>query len=193
MLLRSQVIEFSNRVLRSKGGLWVAGLFLPKHQNVLAVRTRQRGGCPPEKELFAASNIVTDEGDKYYAELSNAGGPAENFAILELASAGTPGKAADRSAFTVIGSTQKPFDSGYPKTNDDDTDNATDADVDVVSYRVSYTKTDFNHGAITHGLITNITPGASEPILTGFAFSASFAKTADDTLKVFVNHEMTGV
>ena len=35
--------------------------------------------------------------------------------------------------------------------------------------------------------------GASEPLLTGYAFAAGFAKTADDTLKVFVNHEFNGV
>jgi hypothetical protein len=114
------------------------------------------------------------------------------FGIHELASAGTPGKAADRSGFTVIASTQKAHAATYPKTNDGDADN-TGAGVDVVTWLASYTKGDFNHGAITHGIITNATPGATEPILTGYAFAASFAKTADDTLKVFVNHTMNGV
>jgi hypothetical protein len=61
-----------------------------------------------------------------------------------------------------------------------------------VTFLASYAKADFNHSAISHGIITNASPGASEPILTGYAFAASFEKTADDTLKVFVNHQMAG-
>lgn len=150
---------------------------------------------PGGKLLVAASNIVTDDGDLYYAELGAGESPTNDFAagIFELQSAGTPAKAADRSDFTAIASTQKTIDGTYPQTNDGDADN-TGAGADIVTYRVSYTKTDFNASGITHGLITNAGPGAAEPILTGFALpDAPFQKTANDTLKVFVNHTMNGV
>jgi hypothetical protein len=117
--------------------------------------------------------------------------PTNAFGIHELASAGTPGKAADRDDFTPIGSTQKAHTATYPKTADADADN-TGAGADIVTYLASYAKADFNAASITHGMITNTGAGAGAPLLTGYAFSAGFAKTADDTLKVFVNHEMLG-
>lgn len=195
LLLRSRVARpsvfrrwFDQTIYQSKGGLWIMGLFLPRHQNILAV-LRQGDGrmlCIP------GANIVTDAGDIYYAQVAASESPTNAFGIGELASAGTPGKAADRSAFTVIGSTQKAHSATYPKTNDADADN-TGAGTDVVTRLQSYAKGDFTAASITHGIVTNVTPGASEPLLTGYAFAAGFAKTANDTLKVFQNHTMNGV
>jgi len=191
MLLRTALDakRFRNKVLLTKAGLWVPlfDMLVPRHQNVLAVLRTPAGAL-----LIPASNIVTDAGDIYYAQLGASESPTNAFGILELATAGTPGKAANRSGFTVIGSTQKAHDGTYPKTNDGDADN-TGAGTDVTTYLTSYTGADFNNGAITHGFITNVTPGASEPILTGYAFAASINKTASDTLKVFTNHTMNGV
>lgn len=189
MLLLSQVGRFANRVLVSKAAIWMPALDLvvPKHRNVLAVINGPRG-----RFLVAASNIVTDAGDLHYAQRAVTESLTNAFGIHELGSAGTPGKAANRSAFTAIGSTAKAHTATYPKRNDGDTDN-TGAGVDIVTFLGSYAKADFNHAAISHGWITNTAPGASEPLLTGYAFGAPFAKTADDTLKVFVNHQMNGV
>jgi hypothetical protein len=188
MLIRISVPGFAHRVYRTAGALIVPmfDAFLPRHRNVLAVLDRPRG-----RFLIPAGNIVTDAGDVYYAQRGAAESPTNAFGVAELASAGTPAKGADRSAFTMIGSTEKAHTATYPKTNDGDADN-TGAGVDIVSFLVSYTKTDFTAASITHGIITNVTPGASEPILTGYAFAAAFEKTADDTLKVFVNHTFTG-
>ena len=138
-------------------------------------------------------NIVTDAGDVYYAQSAVGETPTNDFDSLELGSAGTPAKGADRSDFTPIASTEKLETATYPKTNDGDSDN-TGAGVDVATHQFAYAAGDFNHAAITHGWITNPTPGASEPILTGFAFTGgAFAKTASDTLKVIVNHTFNGV
>lgn len=143
--------------------------------------------------VHETENIVTDAGDVYYAQRGANESPTNTFTTLELGTAGTPGKAANRSSFTAIGSTQKLETATYPKTNDGDSDN-TGAGVDIVTHQFSYAAGDFNNGAITHGWITNPTPGASEPILTGFAFTGgAFAKTATDTLKVIVNHTFNGV
>lgn len=176
------------RMLRSAGGLWFPDfdVFANKHQNVLAVL-----GTPEGKHIIPASNIVTDAGDLHYAQRAVAEAQTNAFGVHEMASAGTPGKAANRSAFTMIASSEKATAATYPLRNDADSDN-TGAGVDIVTHLVSYLTTDFNHAAITHGIVTNATPGASEPILTGYAFAAAFEKSASDTLKVFVNHEMSG-
>ncbi len=187
LLLKVRDGRFSNAVYRSRAGLWAMGLFLPKFQNVLAVLDGPAG-----RILIPAHNIVTDAGDIYYAQRGAAGSPTNAFGIGELASAGTPGKSANRSGFTVIGSTQKAHTATYPKVSDADADN-TGAGADVVTYLQSYAKADFTAASITHGIVTNTAPGASEPILTGYAFASAFGKTASDTLKVFQNHTMNGV
>lgn len=190
MLIRKEVkiAGLVHKVFKSAAGLWVPlyDALVPRHRNVLAVLVRADG-----KFLIPASNIVTDAGDTYYAQKGAGEATTNAFGIHELASAGTPGKAANRSGFTVIASTQKAHAATYPKTNDADADN-TGGGVDKVTYLASYAKADFNAASITHGMITNVTPGATEALLTGYSFAAAFAKTADDTLKVFVNHEMLG-
>lgn len=188
MLIRLSVPGFAHRIYQTSASLIVPmfDAFVPRHRNVLAVLDGPRG-----RILVPASNIVTNAGDIHYAQRGAGETPTNAFGIAELASAGTPGKSANRSSFTVIGSTQKAHAATYPTTADADADN-TGAGADIVSFLASYAKADFTHAAITHGLITNASPGASEPLLTGYAFAAGFAKTADDTLKVFVNHDFTG-
>lgn len=190
MLLKTRVYGFQNKVYKTKSGIWALGLVVPKHRNVLAIL---RQGDRPDGLLIPGSNIVTNDGDTYYAQRMAAETPTNTFTLHELQTAGTPGKAANRSNFTAaVAGTQKTNSAGYPKTNDADSDN-TGAGVDICTHLAEYTKADFNDTGLSHGIITNPTPGASEVILTGYAFAASFDKTADDTLKVFVNHEALGV
>lgn len=160
-------------------------------ENVVFVLTNVKTG---KKRVFKAKNLVTDAGDLHYAQeivgetLTNA------FDTLELgtAHAGAPAKGDNRSVVTAfVANSQKGFDTGYPKRNDDDTDN-TGAGVDVVTYRVSYGTGEANSAGITEVIITNATPGASEPIQT-HADVTAFEKTSSDTLKVFINHTINGV
>lgn len=138
-------------------------------------------------------NIVTNAGDVYYAQRGAGETPTNTFNTLELGTAGTPGKAADRDDFTPIASTQKAVKASYPQTDDADADN-TGAGVDIITWTFEYAAGDFSNAAISHGWITVTGAGAGAPILTGFAFSGgAFEKTATDTLKVIVNHTMTGV
>ncbi len=175
--------------------------------NVLAVL--ERSGrfpllIPGRKVIVHGRNIVGNEGDKYYAQKSCGESPTNAFTTLELGkndvtsngwAATHPNKTSDRSHMnSKIASTQKAVTSGYPKTADADADN-TGAGEDVISWAFSYTKTDFNATGIVAGLITVASPGASAALLTGFYFGAptAFDKTADDTLKIFVNHAPNGV
>lgn len=202
-LIRVSETRFDNRVYRSRGGVWIPGEdgFYPTHEdNVFAVL--KRPGILPwllgtHLTTFSAANIVTDAGDLHYAErledqYNGTGAPTNAFGVHEMCSAGTPAKGADRSAFTPIAGSEKANDTGYPKINDQDANN-TGAATDAVTHKAAYTTSDFNHAAITHGITTNASPGASEPLLTGYAFAASFEKTASEALDVFVNHAMTGV
>lgn len=157
---------------------------------VLVLKDAKTGETKWTREF---KNLISDAGDLYYAQLGAEEASTNAFGILELGSAhtGAPAKADNRSDITVVASSQKAFDATYPKTNDGDGDN-TGAGTDVVSYLVSYTTGEANHAAITQVIVTNVSPGASEPILT-HADVTSFAKTSSDTLKVFVNHTMNGV
>lgn len=160
---------------------------------VIAIVENQKTG---QRRVYETHNIVTNAGDKYYAQRGAAETPT-NFTtpIFELSEATTPSpaKTHDRSSIaSYISGTQSTMDSGYPKTNDTDADNG-GASTDTVTYRVSYAKGDFNSTGIAKIIITSKTPSTNEPILTHADFSAAFAKTSDDTLKIHVNHTANGV
>jgi len=198
MIIRTAIGHFRNKVLKSRGGIWVPlfDAFVPLHRNVFAVLYQ---GMDPLPLVIPGSNIVTDTGDIYYAQRGAAASPTNAFGIHELftgrESSSTPAKGDSRANYDslAISGTQKAHTATYPKVNDADADNTGTKGVDVVTYLATYAKADFNATDITHGIITNTSPGGSEPILCGYQFGAAFDKTADDTLKVFVNHEQRGV
>lgn len=166
-----------------------------------------------KKRTYVSKNIVTDAGDLYYAErgaLLTTGTPISpvptNFTdtngvpdmIMELydntPANNAPAKANDRSDLlgTLSPSSAKAMDATYPLVNDPDGDN-TGAGTDIITYRVSYTTAEANQTDTTDLILTNPTPGATEPLIMHAEFAASFTKTSSDTLKVFVNHRMNGV
>lgn len=189
MLIRHALPGLRNRMLVSRHSLWVPlfDALLPKHNNILALIENEAGIT-----AIPGHNIVTDAGDTWYAQKSCGEAATNAFNSMVMCSAGTPGKAALYSAFTAIAGSTKVVSAGYPKTNDADADNTGDA-INVVSWLGNWAKADFNHAAITHGLITVAAPVSGSNLLTGYAFAAAFAKTVNDTLKVFVNHQMLGV
>jgi len=158
--------------------------------NVIAVLKKADG----TKKVLFAKNIVTDEGDKWYAQKACGETPTNNFNTMVLGN-GTQPTWGKSSTYDDLGSpisgSEKTVSSGYPKTNDDDTDN-TGAGADVVTWKFEWGKTDFSATGINQAVITVASPGTGSPILTGFNFTSSFDKTENDTLKVFVNHTMNG-
>lgn len=191
MLIQIREHRFENKVLLTKAGLWVAGLILPRHQNVLAVLRR-----PQRKPLLIPGhNIVTNDGDTYYAQSIAAETPTDDFdggsSGLRMGSDNTAPTKSDTDVTTFLSGTGHGLDATYEKTNDGDGDN-TGAGVDVVSWRYSYTTAEGNTTGIQEGAIVDdiTTPTAA---LTHFLFAASFNKTSSDTLKVFVNHTINGV
>jgi antitoxin (DNA-binding transcriptional repressor) of toxin-antitoxin stability system len=167
---------------------------------VVVVLTNEETG---DKRTYVTRNIVTNDGDLFYAERAVktaiptdfVDGSGDFDGIMELynGASAAPAKGNDRSdlAGLVTGSDQA-MDSGYPKINDLDADN-TGAGTDIVTYLVSYAKGDANDTGIADVIITNPSPGASENVLMHAEFSSPFDKTSNDTLKVFVNHQMNGV
>jgi hypothetical protein len=164
--------------------------------NVCIVRENQDTG---EKTWLYTHNIVTNDGDLYYAQKAVAGTPTSDFGgsdgRMELRTgSATPAKAHVYSDVTTpVTASRKIKDSTYPKTADDDSDN-TGSGTDIVTWRTSWTTSDFNATAIIGGCfhVGGASPASGSKLLTHFSIT-SFNKTASDTLKIFVNHTFNGV
>lgn len=150
-------------------------------------------------------NIVTNEGDLYYAQQSadeqpddahfTTGAATAFDGIMELynGASAAPAKTNNRSDLVgLVSGSGKVMDTGYPQTNDADGDN-TGALADAVTYRVSYATGEANATNIADVILTNPSPTTNENLLSHAEFSTPFSKTSSDTLKTFVNHELLGV
>jgi hypothetical protein len=146
-------------------------------------------------ELIELVNIVTDQGDRYYAEMAMGQTPTVNFKAagsgLRLGTGtGTPHKD-HTDVTTFLAGSAHAIKSGYPKTNDNDGDN-TGAGVDIASWIYEYLTSEGNGADIAEGAIADdrTTPTA---LVSHFLFAAPFTKTSADTLKVIINHQFNGV
>lgn len=150
-------------------------------------------------------NIITNDGDLYYAQQAAGETPTNDFdganGRIELqnpASADTPAKTDTYGdVSSPITASRATFDATYPKTNDTDTDNTGKA-VDAITWKKSYGTSDFDTESannITGGCIHigGATPSAGTLLLTHFNFSSSFEKLSTDTLTVWINHLFNGV
>lgn len=202
MLIRHLVNKFENKVLRSRAALWLPGqdLMVPRNQNILAVLN---DGVRKPRLASMGSNIVTHSGDIWYAESAASETPTQDFTTNFLSSVNwdspepTKFTTTDKLASVITGA-DSTAEATYPKTADADADN-TGSGADVVTWLFSYAKVDFNDTDIDAGCISIAgarfgDPGASpqDEVLTAYDL-LTFAKTADDTLKLFVNHTMNGV
>jgi hypothetical protein len=165
--------------------------------NVCIVKTNKETGV---KTWIYTHNIVTNDGDLYYAQQAvETGTPTSDFGgssgRMELRTgSATPAKANVYSDVTTpVTASRKIIDSGYPKVSDSDSDN-TGAGADIVTWRTSWTTSDFNATAIIGGCIHvgGASPASGTKVLSHFSIT-SFNKTASDTLKIFVNHTFNGV
>jgi hypothetical protein len=154
-------------------------------------------------QFMYAKNIVTNDGDIFYAKQAVTEAPSANEDFeagrMELQNPTSADTVAKTDTYmqvtTPITGSRKVYDMSYPTRDDMDADN-TGAGVDVVSYLTSWTTSDFNDGGTTikGGCIhDNASPIGATKLLTHYNFGTPFNKTASDTLKVFVNHTMNGV
>jgi hypothetical protein len=150
------------------------------------------------KEFDYTHNLVTNDGEIFYAKQGAGETPAtnENFASGRFEMGTTAYTEAegdtynefDVSGTSAISGSNQVFTAGYPKTNDTgDSDNTGDA-TDAVSYAVNYSAASWNDTDVEQGcILDNSSPVSATKLLAVFSFT-SFAKTSSDTLKVFVNH-----
>jgi len=158
-----------------------------KKNNIVAILNR---GIFPHKIVYG-KNLVTNDGDKYYAQSGAGETPSTAYVGMRLGTSSTPATKTDDDVTTENGAGRHTTDATYPKTDDPDSDN-TGAGIDIVSWRSSY--------ALAEGNIVDIVEGAIVDSLTAptsalchWIFAAAFTKTSNDTLKVFVNHTFNGV
>ena len=169
--------------------IWL-GFEKPKNYNVLAIVQDKYGKI---KSIVKGTNIVGNVGDIYYAEMGCSEGPTNAFANCFLGtSVVAESKDDDWSDLTFIASSEKAPTATYPMTDDQDADNSGKA-VDSITYKYEWTAGDFNDAAIGCGAIAVAAASGTDPILTRWKFAAAFPKTASDTLKLYVNHNMLGV
>ncbi len=199
MLFMERLKGFANTVLRTKTGLIVDGMWVPKRRNVLAVLNSEEHG----RRLIPASNIITDQGDIFYAQKIAGAAPTNNFNSLYLSTAawdaGHPAKTStsDNLASVITGS-EAAVAVGYPLADDTANPDNTGAAADAVTWKFSYSKAAFAangivSGAISVAAVTSWGANAgTDQLLTGFTL-ASFNKTNNDTLDVYVNHALNGV
>lgn len=150
------------------------------------------------------SNLVTTAGANYFAQRAAGVAVPDNFtdadgvfdAIGELYQndGTTPAAGHNRSdAGTAIATSQKAPDSGYPKLNDTDTAN-TGKGTNVLTVKWTYGTSEGN-GAVDAIILTNPSPGASEPILAyaqGLAALLGASKTGSDIAVIYWNFTFAG-
>ena len=157
-------------------------------ENVIAVVIKNG-----KKETIKAKNIIGDEGDRYYAQMACGETPTNSFSNAVLGTGSTAAtKSDDYDDMTPISGSNKAPSTGYPKTNDDDTDN-TGAGTDVITWKYEWSGADFDNSSISEGCITIASPTTGSPVLTRWVWGSAFAKDSDTTLKLFVNHNANGV
>ena len=163
--------------------------------NICIVKESSSG----EKTWYYGKNIVTNDGDLYYAQQAvETGTPTSDFGgsdgRMELRTgSATPAKGHVYSDVTTpVTASRKAIDAGYPKVSDSDSDN-TGSGTDIVTWRTSWTTSDFNANAIIGGCIHvgGASPASGAKLLTHFSLT-SFNKTSSDTLKIIVNHTFNG-
>ena len=159
-------------------------------ENVIMIVRNEAGEI---KGIHKSKNIVTDAGDLFYAQKGCSASPTNAFANCKLGTAtAAEGKASTYATLTVITGSEKAPTATYPKVNDTDTDNTGKA-ADSITYKYEWAGADFNDAAIACGGIIVAAASVTDPLLTHFKFTAAFAKTATDTLTLYVNHNFLGV
>lgn len=166
--------------------------FFKKHMssrfNVLGVLRNEKTG---KKSYHWGKNIVTTEGNQYYAAAGANEGSAFTVTAIRLGITSTAASAGDQDVLTSFTSCGHTMDATYPMTSDDDTDN-TGAGSAIVTWRATWSAAEASQvGIIEVAVADSIVTPAN--IVNRAIFAAAFDKTASDTLKVFINHTFAGV
>ena len=157
--------------------------------NILIILKNEKTG---EERVIEGKNIVTNDGDAYYAQAACGETPDDDFSAggIRLGTGFTSADKDDTDVDTEDSDGRLDIDAGYPKTDDDDSDNS-GSGADIVTWRFSYATGEGNITDIDELAIVDdkTTPTAA---LCHAQIDPAFTKTSSDTLKIFVNHTFNG-
>jgi hypothetical protein len=156
-------------------------------KNITVKITRANG----EVEIIRGKNLVTDEGDIYYAQ--KVVGETTDFPtpFLRLGTSDVAPEKDDTDVNTYITDSAKAVDTGFPKRNNTDPGN-TGGGVNTLTWKITYALGDLDTTGIQEGAIVD--DGASPTkAICHFLFDSSFDVASSDQLTVYVNHTFTGV
>ena len=141
-------------------------------------------------------NIVTNDGDIYYAQLAMSDALTDDFqaagAGIRLGDDNTAPNKTDTDVTSFLSGSDHVIDGSYPTSADADADN-TGSGASVMTWTYSYLTSEGNVAAIIEGAISDVRAGPSTAVLTHFLFACVFTKTSSDTLKCIINHTVLGV
>jgi len=144
------------------------------------------------KQVVKGSNIITNEGDVYYAQ-KIVGETNTSFETpsLVLGTGTTLPSKTDIGVSTPIASSGKLLDAGFPQRDNQDPGN-TDGSISTVTWKFSYPLGAVVATGVAEGAIVD--NGAAPSVaLNHFLFSNTFNITSTDQLTVYVNHKFVGV
>jgi len=172
-----------------------------EQNNVHSIRDRIEGSYLVRTHFYGA-NIVTTDGNVYYAQKAAAETPTNDFAgtngRLGLRVATDTPAAADNysNVATPLAASSIVKETGYPRTNDPDSLNAVSNKTRKVTWKYIHNTATGNHTTIYGGFIHagGDTPSGTIPLLCHFTYAGTvpFEKTSSDTLTSYVNHELLG-
>lgn len=153
-----------------------------------------------KKEVKRIKNIVTTAGDIYNAKRVAGEAVSGDYVFEKLYlfsndwNAGHPNKSSTSGNITgYITGTEKGNDTGYPKTDDQDTNNA-GRGADTVTWKITYgTGSAFTAkaAAVARAGVTDWGTG-STPIYSGFSLG-TITKGTNDILIIYLNFRFVGV
>ena len=144
------------------------------------------------KKTWENHNLITNDGDLHMAEKLAGETPSVAFVNCVLGTGSTAAnKTDDYDDMTPISGSNKAPSSGYPRTNDTDTDN-TGRGVDICTFKYVWATGDFNNAAVREGCITIASPEAGSKVFDRWVEGSAYEKSASATLTQYVNIEITG-
>lgn len=169
----------------------------PLRRNCIVVLSKKEGKHIVKSWLFGA-NLVTDDGEIYYAKKGAGETPATNENFIQgrnefRTGAATPG-ATDTytNVTTPVTASRKQVAATFPKSNDSTTENTGKA-INAVTYKFAYSAGDFTATGIIGGCIhDNASPVGGTKLLCHYSIT-SFNVDAGDGLNFYVNHAAAGV
>lgn len=143
-------------------------------------------------KVFYSHNIVTNEGDKYYAQCGAQEAPTNDYTAggCKLGTGTTNPAKGNTDIETDLGASYKGVFATYPKTDDGESANG---GVDIVTYKFYWGAAEAISAGISEAAICSDNAAPPDGLLSRLEFGTPFEKTGEECLTLFIHHEMNGV